>query len=201
MRFLRDNPSGAGHSCFGQFELDIFKGERSVLTLEPAHWYRTLVLSCGGVDAWDFEEELYRREQWFDIEPPTEVTAPTVAPYRPATRLTYETVYSNARTRLAPLLAGLRVLKEMGFSDLHLLGLGPPSPQERREWKPAELRFRGHLLFDRALRDIAGEIGIGFIDIWPICWSDGNRNELLYGDTDHHSPAIVPLIVEAIIRS
>ncbi|HTX55570.1 MAG TPA: hypothetical protein VMD47_00565 [Candidatus Acidoferrales bacterium] len=201
MRFLRENERDAGHPAFGRYEVEIYEGVRREITLEPAHSHRTLVISCGGVDAWDFEEELYRRQQWFDLEPPFDGAAPAVAPYRTPTRLSYEAVYRDARTRLIPLVAGLRVLKDQGFSRLHLFGLGPPSPEERREWKPAELRFRSRLLFDRAFRDIASEIGIGYIDVWPLGWGDGSRHEALYRGTDHHSPAIVPLVVGALLRT
>ena len=199
MRFLREAEQ-RGNPAFGRYEVEIYDGVRKEITLEPAHSQRTLVISCGGVDAWDFEEELYRRGQWFDLEPPFDRAAPAIAPYRTPTRLSYEAVYHDARTRLTPLVSGLRLLKEQGFSRLHLFGLGPPSPQERPEWKPAELRFRSRALFDRAFRDIAGEVGIGYIDVWPLGWGEGSRHETLYRDTDHHSPAIVPLIVEEVLK-
>ncbi|HTU69047.1 MAG TPA: hypothetical protein VMF11_01900 [Candidatus Baltobacteraceae bacterium] len=183
------------------YDVEAFEGEQSKIVLAPARVNRTLVVSCGGADAWDLQESLYRRQAWFELDPPFEGTPPDAEPYEPATQLDYEDVYRDYQARLAPLFTGLCRLRDCGFSALHLLGIGPPQREVRPGGKPLDLRFRTYVIADRALREFSRTEGIGYIDVWALTWSNGVREQSLYGSGDHHSTKIVPLIVEGLLRT
>lgn len=198
MRFLRETARGNG--AFGRYDLEIYDGVARTAELEPAHATRTLVISCGGVDAWDAEERMHRRGEWFALDPAFEAEIGIHAPYRAQRERSVEDAQRDVRRILEPLAAGLQTLRACGFTRLYLLGLGPPSLEERVQWKPAGLRLRTRFLFDRVLEEISRENRVGYINVWQLAWSAEGRREVLYRDTDHHSTAIVPLIAERLLE-
>jgi hypothetical protein len=197
MRFLRDTRDG--DERLGAFDIPVFPGEVHRLQLQPAHATRALVVSCGGVDATDVEEQLARTDEWFALDSAFESGIGGRMPYRTARERAAEEIRNDARARLQPLAHGLRLLRELGFRQLYLLGFGPPSPEERPGWKPAGLRLRTRRLFDDVFAEICHETGARYIDVWKLVWTPNGRDERLYQDCGHHSTAMVPLVVGEVL--
>ncbi|HUZ50364.1 MAG TPA: SGNH/GDSL hydrolase family protein [Candidatus Dormibacteraeota bacterium] len=179
---------------FTPLTLRIFNDATEELYFRPSETMPSTVISCGGVDSWDIEQELYP-DFSFEVEDPPALFDALPA-YQAPTQLGYGEVRARIEARIEPLFTGLRALRDAGFSRLYVLGMPPPSLEMREHWKPVRMRYATRLTLERIYKRFCATEGIGFIPIWDLLsTSDGLRDQSLFRDAEHFDLKALPRLI------
>lgn len=186
----RSNPS----DIFTPLKLRIFDEVTEEMQFRANLEMPATIISCGGVEIWDMEEELYPHYS-FEVEDAPELFE-LLPKYDSPNKLSYAEVSERLENRVQPLYAGMMALKRAGFSDLYMLGLPPPSLETREAWKPVSMRYAMRLMINRIHSRFCEREGIGFIPTWDlVSGPDGLRDQSFFEDAEHYSAAALPKIV------
>jgi hypothetical protein len=171
-----------GNPIFTPFRYRRFGDVVDEVALEPSGQSdRTIVVSCGA-DMWDIEQEVAP----FAIRLDAPLEGLDRLPDYDATESIDETqLRAIIDERCAPLYAGMRALRDAGFSKLFLLGCAPSSTEHRDGWKPARLRYAVRSTLDRAYQAFCRQNGIGFVRVWDALAIDGLRDDRYFEDAEH----------------
>jgi hypothetical protein len=172
-----------GDPIFTPFRYRRFGATIDEIGLEPlGQDLHTIVVSGGGVDAWDIEEEI--ASYAIDLDVPVE-GLDRLPIYDAAGTIAEAGLLATIEARIAPLFAGMRALRDAGFSKLFLLGHAPPSTESRPDWKPVRLRYCVRRLFDRVYEALCRDSGIRFVPVWDDLAIDGLRDDRYFEDAEH----------------
>ena len=145
---------------------------------------RVLVICCGEVDARDATYAIGANTD-IELERPYEPIE--ALPQFQAQRI-LSAAHAEAFVRdryLEPLFAGLRALRDAGYERLFLYSLPPPAIADAPHFKPARLRYKMNVLFNRLFERFCRETGVGFLDIWDAVTVDGLRAQAFDLDGVH----------------
>lgn len=142
-----------------------------------------IVISCGGVDVWDIEHELFPR---YTVELDHMPAAFDGLPsYDAPERIDQSTIFAMIEQRCAPVFAGIAALRRSGFENLFVFGMPAPMMEEREHWKPIRLRYLMRTAFNRVYAQCARSAGATFVDLWEPLAKDGLRDDRYFADPEH----------------
>lgn len=157
---------------------------------------RVLVVCCGDVDA---REATHVIGDGVDIalEQPYDLQA---LPEFPHDRVMSEAqVRELVRSRyLEPLFAGLAALRGAGYGKLFLYALPPPTVPDLPYFKPARLRYKMSVIFNRMYEAFCRESGVRFLSVWDEVTTDGVRDSRYDLDNVHLNLAAAEIAVNKL---
>lgn len=202
LRFLRDATEDA---------LPIFPPHRTHAQAGPAEEryapakpaQRVLVVSCGDVDCREATHAIGPGAD-IEIDPPYDPIE-ALPPFTALQIVSTEEIASIVRSRyLEPLFAGLRALRAAGYTKLFLYALPPPPVRDLPHFKPARLRYKMNVLFNRLYEEFCRESGVRLLSIWDEVTVNGLRDERYDLDSVHLNGAAAEIAVNklhALLRS
>lgn len=174
-------------------------GARDVLVNDP-----TLVFFCGDIDLrYVFLRQLGPTVDFHlpfnvtDLEQLSSLESPTIIPYA--------LVLEQAKKMLHPLLIGLQKLKTMGFQNVFIHNLPPPTLDEAAYQRlngysvPASLRYKATILFNLILEDYANQLELKFLNIWDEVTINNQRNSVFNLDAVHLNKQAAYLSLKKLI--
>lgn len=157
---------------------------------------RVLVVCCGEVDAREATHAIGDGSD-VDLDPPYDLRGlPEFVPAR---------VFSEAEMRefiraryVEPLFDGLAALRTAGYSKLFLYALPPPTIAQLPHFKPARMRYKMSVLFNRMYEEFCRENGVRLLSIWDEVTADGLRSPLYDLDGVHLNLAAAEIAVNKL---
>ncbi|MDE2482744.1 MAG: SGNH/GDSL hydrolase family protein, partial [bacterium] len=149
------------------------------------------------VDAYDIEEAWHRA--FIVAEDDAPPWLPQLPSYEGARVLERAEAEARIRERLAPLVAGVRALRDAGAPKLLVLGCTPPAPYDYEGSKPVRLRANVRRLMDRVLADACAELGVHFVPMDALVGDAGIRDERFFFDPEHFNEAGGCRLLETVL--
>lgn len=119
----------------------------------------------------------------------------------------YDLVLKLASQILDPLFTGIKQLKAMGFKQLYLHSVPPPTLDDQRFQQvnqfycSALMRYKSALLFNHLIQKCCQQETIEFIDLWPDVTIDGILSQQFSLDGIHLNKAAAFITVEKVIHA
>lgn len=157
---------------------------------------RVLVVCCGEVDA---REATHAIGEGADIELETPYHLRALPEFTPQRVIPEREMRAFLRSRyVESLFAGLTALRTAGYSKLFLYALPPPAANDLPHFKPARLRYKMSLLFNRMYEEFCRESGVRFLSIWDDVTAQGVRDTRFDLDGVHLNLAAAEIAVNKL---
>lgn len=117
-------------------------------------------------------------------------------------RLATDMVISFAKELLTPYFKGLLRLRQQGFTQLMVLGLPPPDPDDQafaadnHYESPASTRYKAVRIFNALLHEFCQPQHIPFLDIWSMVTRNGLRDPAYHLDSRHLNRQAARLVLQ-----
>ena len=118
----------------------------------------------------------------------------------------FDVVYELVEERLRPIGTALRLLREIGFEELYLHSIAPPTLDDvlffriRNIMCSAKLRYKVAIVMNQVFERFARESGARFLDMWQASVIGGVIDHRLEIDGDHPSRLSVKQSLEALLN-